>query len=85
MSIEAFVIPVVAGLIGCKWGMQLWLSRLNQRHARAHAGAVPEAYAHLIDPDTYAKSVTYTLAKSRLGQVELTFDALVLADRKSVV
>lgn len=79
MKIEAFVIPVVAGLIGCKWIMQLWLSRLNQRHARAHAGAVPEAYAHLIDPDTYAKSVTYTLAKSRLGQIELTFDALALA------
>ena len=58
--------------------MELCLERLNQRHVRAHAGAVPEAFKDTVDPATYAKAVEYTLAKSRFSQVEAGYDALVV-------
>ena len=54
------------------------LELLNQRHALAHADAVPGGLRDLVDADTYAKSVEYTLAKSRLGQVEDSWNTLVL-------
>lgn len=73
------VIPgVIAALILARWLAQLWLDHLNQRHVRAHAAAVPEAFRGVMDDATYAKSVQYTLANSRFSQFESTFDALVL-------
>ena len=78
MNFASPLIPVVLGLIACKGLAQLGLSRLNQRHVQAHAATVPAAFAHVVSPETYGQSVTYTLAKSRLNQWELTYDALVL-------
>ena len=48
---------------------ELWLSRLNQRHVRAHADEVPPAFREMVDEPTYRRSVDYTLAKSRFGEV----------------
>jgi STE24 endopeptidase len=76
MNSHAF--PVLV-LILARWGAQLALERLNARHVRAHADAVPETFKDAIDAPTYAKSIQYTLAKGRFGQVEDTFDAVVLA------
>ena len=74
------LVPAAAGiLIAAKWCAQLLLDRLNERHVRNHAGAVPEAFKGAIDADTYAKSVQYTLANSRFDQVELAYDAVILA------
>ena len=67
------------GLIGAKWMGQIWLEWLNQRHVRRHAQEVPPALAGTVSPETYAKSVDYTLAKSRFDMVELTWGAAVLA------
>lgn len=67
-----------AGLLIARWFAQLWLDRLNQRHVRTHAAAVPEAFRGVMDDATYAKSVQYTLANSRFSQFEATFDLLVL-------
>jgi STE24 endopeptidase len=72
------LIVIVAGLILARWVAQLWLERLNQRHVRAHASAVPAAFRDVMDDATYAKSVQYTLANSRFSQFEATFDLLVL-------
>src|ERR1700745_3657226 len=58
---------------------ELWLSRLNQRHVRAHANEVPSAFRELIDGATYRRSVDYTLAKSRFGDVANVFDTALLA------
>ena len=58
---------------------QIWLEWLNQRHVRLHAREVPPAFASTITPETYAKSVDYTLAKSRFDMVELTWGAGLLA------
>ena len=57
---------------------ELWLSRLNQRHVRAHASEVPTAFQGIIDEATYRRSVDYTLAKSRFGDIANLFDAVVL-------
>ncbi len=58
---------------------ELWLSRLNQRHVCAHANEVPRAFRELIDDATYRRSVDYTLAKSRFGDVANVFDTALLA------
>ena len=68
----------VLGLLAAKWAVQLWLERLNQRNVLAHAGGVPAAFRDVIDGPTYARMVEYTLAKARLHQVELTYNAAVL-------
>jgi STE24 endopeptidase len=57
---------------------ELLLSRLNERHVRAHASEVPHAFRGFIDEATYRRSVDYTLAKSRFGNVTNLFDAGLL-------
>src|SRR5215831_19901894 len=57
---------------------ELWLSRLNQRYVGAHANEVPPAFREMVDEPTYHRSVDYTLAKSRFGEVVTLFDAALL-------
>src|SRR5882724_10808823 len=57
---------------------ELCLSRLNQRHVRANANEVPAAFREIIDEPTYRRSVDYTLAKSRFGEIAGAFDFLLL-------
>jgi len=66
-------------LILAKLLTQLWLERLNRRQVLAHAKELPEAFKAMLDEATYAKSVRYTLANGRLRQIELVYDAVVLA------
>jgi STE24 endopeptidase len=74
---NGFVILVLA-LIALKCAAQLWLERLNQRNVLAHAGAVPEAFKGVIDEATYSKSVSYTLARGRLEQIEILYHCAIL-------
>src|SRR5450759_3273820 len=57
---------------------ELWLSRLNQRYGRAHGQEVPRPFRGIIDDPTYRRSVDYTLAKSRFGDIAGMFDTVVL-------
>ena len=57
---------------------ELCLNRLNQRHVRANANEVPAAFREIIDEPTYRRSVDYTLAKSRFGEIAGAFDFLLL-------
>src|SRR5437899_3100201 len=57
---------------------ELCLSRLNQRHVRANANEVSPAFREIIDEPTYRRSVDYTLAKSRFGEIAGAFDFLLL-------
>src|SRR5438132_6443454 len=57
---------------------ELWLSRLNQRHVRAHANELPPAFREIINEATYRRSVDYTLAKSRFADITGVFDVVVL-------
>ena len=78
MIAGSLVTVSVLVLVAAKWGVQLWLERLNRRNVLAHAGAVPEAFRGVVDDATYAKTVDYTMAKGRLHQVELTYDSVIL-------
>ena len=44
----AFALAILA-LILARCVAELWLSKLNQRHVRAHAEQVPTAFADMID------------------------------------
>src|SRR6266436_1799731 len=57
---------------------ELWLSRLNQRHVRAHSNELPPAFRGIIDEATYRRSVDYTLSKSRFADITGVFDIVVL-------
>src|SRR5438067_11961710 len=57
---------------------ELSLSRLNRDYVFARANGVPPAFRAIIDEATYRRSVDYTLAKSRFGDVTSMFDAVVL-------
>src|SRR5437870_126292 len=57
---------------------ELCLNRLNQRHVYANANEVPQAFREIIDEPTYRRSVDYTLAKSRFGEIAGAFDFLLL-------
>src|SRR5437588_4068494 len=57
---------------------ELWLSGLNQRHVRERANEVPFAFRGVIDAAVYRRSVDYTLAKGRFGDIVNVFDTVVL-------
>src|SRR6478672_9254251 len=71
-AIVAFVLILARAIA------ELWLSRLNQRHLRAHADEVPPAFREMIDQPTYRRSVNYTMAKDGFGEVVTLFDAVLL-------
>ena len=57
---------------------QLWLSGLNQSHVRERANEVPPVLRGIIDAAMYRRSIDYTLAKSRFGDIVNVFDTVVL-------
>src|SRR5438477_1381433 len=69
---------IVFVLILARATAELSLSRLNQGYVRARANDVPPAFRAMIDEATYRRSVDYTLAKSRFGDVTSMFEAVVL-------
>jgi STE24 endopeptidase len=72
------VIWLTLGLILARLAAELWLASLNRRHVLTHADAIPPAFQGIIDEPAYKKSVAYTLAKGRLGNVEGASDTAVL-------
>ncbi|MDB6128796.1 MAG: Ste24 endopeptidase [Verrucomicrobia bacterium] len=73
------VLWITAALMVLRLVGELVLSALNRAEVRRHAGEAPPAVAAIMDPATYAKSVAYTLEKSRFGVISGIFDALLLA------
>ncbi len=72
------VVWITLGLVFARLAMELWLAFLNRRHVLAHAAEMPPAFRGIVDEPTYQKSVAYTLAKGRLGNIEGTCDTAVL-------
>jgi STE24 endopeptidase len=66
------------GLILARLAAELWLAALNRRYVLAHADEIPPAFRGIIDEPAYKKSVAYTLAKGRLGNIEGIYDTAVL-------
>src|SRR5262249_8391742 len=69
---------IALALIVARAVTEFCLSQLNQRHVRAHGNGVPHAFRGMIDQATYRRSVDYTLAKSRFGEIVTLFDAVLL-------
>ena len=74
----SFVATTAALLILARLAAELWLASLNRRHVLAHADEIPPAFRGIIDEPTYKKSVAYTLAKGRLGNIEGIYNTAVL-------
>ena len=68
----------VVTLVCLRLGAQLALEAMNRAEARRNAAQRPSALAEVMDEATYAKSVDYTLAKSRFGSIESVYDVVVL-------
>jgi STE24 endopeptidase len=75
VTIAAIIILV---LVIAKTAVQIWLESLNQSHVAAHSQGVPEAFKDIVDEPTYARSVQYTLAKSRLARLDSLYHAVIL-------
>ncbi|MSU69635.1 MAG: M48 family peptidase [Opitutaceae bacterium] len=73
------VLTMVAVFMGLHLAGELLLGALNRAEVRRHAASPPPAAVAIMDAGTYAKSVDYTLEKSRFGAIRGIFDALVLA------
>lgn len=68
-----FSCAVLAGLV-----MQLWLAFRQSRHVAQHRHSVPSVFAQRISLAAHQKAADYTLAKSRLGLVQLALSTTTL-------
>lgn len=78
MQFANIIAWLAAGLILARLAAELGLAALNRRHVLAHAGEIPPAFRETIDEPTYKKSIAYTLAKGRLGNLEDAWSTMVL-------
>lgn len=78
MELMEFIRIAAAGLILARLGAEALLAGLNRREVRSHAGSVPAAFRDTVDATTYARSVDYTLARSRFGQWNDAWEVLIV-------
>src|SRR5579859_7020817 len=57
---------------------RLWLARRQTRHVRVHRAAVPQTFAAAISLPAHQKAADYTVAKARLGAVDVLVGAVAL-------
>jgi STE24 endopeptidase len=69
----AFAIALVTGFL-----LKVWLASRQLRHVAQHRASVPAAFADRITLVAHQKAADYTIAKSRLGLLELAFGTAVL-------
>jgi STE24 endopeptidase len=72
------VVWITISLILLRLAAEFWLAWINRQHVLKNAQAIPEPFKEMIDLATYKKSVDYTLAKSRFGQIEDLYSAALL-------
>jgi STE24 endopeptidase len=54
---------------------RMWLAQRQMRHVRAHRGAVPAIFAEAIPLTAHQKAADYTVAKARLGMLDVLIGA----------
>jgi STE24 endopeptidase len=57
---------------------KLWLSNRQVRHVAQHRATVPATFAQTISLEAHQKAADYTLAKARVGVIDLGLDAVTL-------
>lgn len=68
-----FAIALVASLL-----IKFWLASRQVRHVALHRNAVPTAFAKAISLQAHQKAADYTVAKARLGMLEIALSTAVL-------
>ena len=68
-----FAIALVASLL-----TKFWLASRQVRHVAQHRNAVPTAFAQAISLEAHQKAADYTVAKARLGMLEMALSTAVL-------
>lgn len=69
----AFALALVAGLV-----VKFWLATRQVRHVARHRNIVPQAFAQAITLEAHQKAADYTMAKTRLGVLEMAWSGAVL-------
>jgi len=67
-----------AGVLIANLLTKLWLSTRQVQHVAAHRAQVPDAFAQTISLQAHQKAADYTLAKARVGLMDLGVDAVPL-------
>jgi STE24 endopeptidase len=68
-----FAVAVTAGLL-----LRFWLASRQVRHVASHRSQVPVDFQQQISLQAHQKAADYTLAKLRIGMLELAWSALTL-------
>ena len=77
MMVNAFTLLFLA-VLAAATATKLWLALRQIRHVRSHRGAVPGMFAEAIPLASHQKAADYTVAKARLGVLDLVLDAAIL-------
>jgi STE24 endopeptidase len=77
MTAALFTTLFVAAL-ALSLGLQLWLGARQRRYVLAHRDAVPAHFETRISLAAHRKAADYTVARGRLGVVEILLDTIVL-------
>lgn len=64
--------------LGVSSATRIWLAARQMRHVRAHRAAVPGTFAETIPLAAHQKAADYTVAKMRLGMVDIVVGAVML-------
>ena len=68
-----FALALLAGLL-----LRFWLASRQIRHVARHRGELPADFANTVSLSAHQKAADYTIAKTRLGLLELALGAGVL-------
>ena len=68
-----FALALLAGLL-----LRFWLASRQIRHVAQHRGELPADFANTVSLSAHQKAADYTIAKTRLGLLELALGAGVL-------
>ena len=77
MAYDRIVLIVFLTFFALEFFLERALAILNAKHVKAHAASVPAALTGIVDPETYRKSVDYTLARAAFGHFEAFEDAML--------
>lgn len=77
MTPSLFTIIFLVALL-LSTGLRLWLNARQMRHVLACRAQVPVEFTPHINAEDHARAADYTVAKGRLGQVEVLIEAALL-------
>ena len=78
MSASLSLTLAFAAFLLASLAVRFWLASRQVRHVALHRDSVPPAFTRHISLAAHQKAADYTVAKSRLGLVEMAFSAAVL-------